>query len=204
MKRLITITLVLTGLFCVSCEEKEKDSNKDPEGNPTVKKYTIGSYYNENGVKGIVYEINEDSTKGMIVSMDETTLQWARNEASAEVSREAFDYEDGVANMEKIKPYIDNYPAFKWCNDKGNGWYLPALNELFMISASREELSSSLVANGGTQLTTDGQYWSSTEVDPSQPGANSTFAYLMTFNSMNYTSSTAKTGSNKVRAIRAF
>ena len=45
----------------------------------------------------------------------------------------AKDENDGAKNLEKIKKWRDWekwYPAFSWCAKKGDGWYLPAINEL--------------------------------------------------------------------------
>ena len=61
------------------------------------------------------------------------------------------------------------YPAFKWCADLGEGWYLPSIDELktFTLNdAVHDAANRTLIARGGTKLYNRGErgcYWSSTE-----------------------------------------
>lgn len=92
--------------------------------------YSIGEKYLQNGKEGIVFYITDNGLHGKIVSEDKTTyVVWS----TEKVSTGAKDENDGMANMKKIQSisgWHEKYPAFAWCADKGDGWYLPALNEL--------------------------------------------------------------------------
>ena len=83
----------------------------------------------------------------------------------------ATDMDNGMVNRNTIKNNFDinNYPAFKWCDDKNKdgvtGWYLPAVNELIAINKAYEILNAALDTIGGQKLTELQNYWSLTEID---------------------------------------
>lgn len=73
---------------------------------------------------------------------------------------------DGFANMNTIKSIdasLNSYPAFKACNDIGDGWYLPSKNELTALYENRNTLGG--FTPGGYSSTIVYLHWSSTEVD---------------------------------------
>lgn len=114
--------------------------------------YSVSDKYLRNGKEGIIFYVTDNGLHGKIVSEDETRCAWS----TKDVSTGATDENDGMANMKKIQSisgWHEKYPAFAWCADKGEGWYLPALNELKTLYESKVvELKSSW-------------YWSSTEDD---------------------------------------
>jgi len=207
MKRLITFTVVFTVVFCTSCKEKPDNGGGGGEDTTVVippKKYVIGGYYNVNGVEGIVYKIiGEDSTKGMIVSLDETDARWGNN-----VETGAIDADNGQKNMEKIKAKgIEDYPAFKWCDDKKNGWYLPAQNELWDVAKIHRDIQDSLEVYGGNKLSSASDYWSSTErFNPGAPaGTEYQSAYTVRLSDAFISpDGVDRTTVRKVRAVRSF
>ena len=87
----------------------------------------------------------------------------------------------GVVYLYDSKPYIISLDepanlckwsdAKKWCEDKGDGWYLPSKDELLEIYKVRGTLNATLSSVGGTQLCLNNphtgacpyDYWSSTE-----------------------------------------
>lgn len=112
--------------------------------------YSIGEKYSRNGKKGIVFYVTDNGLHGKIVSEDEKYCQWSVED----VRTGATDENDGMANMKKIQSisgWHEKYPAFAWCADKGDGWYLPALNELKTLYESK-----------AVELKSD-RYWSSTD-----------------------------------------
>lgn len=112
--------------------------------------YSIGEKYSRNGKKGIVFYVTDNGLHGKIVSEDEMYCQWSVED----VRTSATDKNDGMANMKKIQAisgWHEKYPAFARCADKGDGWYLPALNELKTLYESK--------------VVKSGWYWSSTECD---------------------------------------
>ena len=106
---------------------------QERDGRQTQAPYKIGDFYNENGVVGMVYKINDSGMHGMITSLKNTSTVWA---VSGTLTN-ALDQNDGMNNTDVIKQLTDwesRYPAFKWCDDLnrngGSGWYLPSINEL--------------------------------------------------------------------------
>ena len=113
--------------------------------------YKVGDYYNENGKKGVVFYIEASGTHGKIVSLTESgnALQWLSNEIEQTKLIGANSETDGAYNMsvvKKISNWQSKYPAFKWCADLGEGWYLPAIEELRVFTLN------SIVRNAVNQL----------------------------------------------------
>jgi len=145
--------------------------------------YEIGEWYDRDGVQGIVCALNEDRTHGLILSLNEIYLHWSEYDKSDLRLVGADDTADGEANMEKVAAYIaangaswDDFPAFKWCRDKGEGWYLPAINELLQIGNNfnggtrtkfdrhaRNRFNNALKEHGGERMDRLVYYFSSTE-----------------------------------------
>ncbi len=150
-----------------------------------LQRYNIGDFYDVDGVKGVVCQLNEDRTHGLILSLDEIYLHWSEFEKTDLRTVDADDVADGRANMEKVAAYIaanngswDDFPAFKWCRDKGEGWYLPAINELLTIGhnynggsrakydrQARNRFNGALKEHGGDRMDRLVYYFSSTEKD---------------------------------------
>jgi hypothetical protein len=109
---------------------------KPAEENST---YSIGDIYDKDGLKGIVVLLSDGGLHGVIMSLDEACLAWCNlHRKEQKRSMGATDRRDGEKNMVAIEKYIadnnlswDDFPAFKWCRDKGEGWYLPSINELW-------------------------------------------------------------------------
>ena len=148
---------------------------KDTKQPILTKTYKVGDYYNENGKEGVVFEVSADGLSGKIVSMTQSTneLQWSS------ITRQwdfigADSKTDGTYNMAKVKAVFNwqsKYPAFKWCADLGEGWYLPAIDELkkfTLNNAVYDAVNRTLASKGGVKLYNPGEgecYWSSTESD---------------------------------------
>lgn len=125
-----------------------------------AKEWAVGDYYEVGSVKGVVVWVDESKLKGKIISLDEAETIWSTglNYTGAQ-SRT-----DGKSNTEKVKsknPDLSEYPAFKWCVDHGNGWYLPAIEEVYYFLKEINTIAPTLAAHGGKEL--DCYYWSSTE-----------------------------------------
>ena len=150
-----------------------------------AKEYQIGELYDQNGVKGVVCMLTEDRRHGLIISLDEIYLPWSEFRKPDLRVAGADDRIDGMGNMEKVAAYIaennlawDDFPAFKWCRDKGEGWYLPAIDELLTIGhnynggtrihsnrQARNRFNDALKDNGGKRMDRLVYYFSSTEKD---------------------------------------
>ena len=142
--------------------------------NTTTKTYKVGDYYNENGKQGVVFEVSADGKSGKIVSMKQTVLQWSSDAAEQRRLIGANKITDGAYNMAMVKAipgWQDKYPAFKWCADLGEGWYLPSREELksfIQNGTAQNAVNRTLVEKGGMKLHNKGDkyewYMSSTEL----------------------------------------
>lgn len=154
--------------------------------------YKVGDYYpnptvdpsnpeDVGKVEGIVFEVSSDGKHGKIFSLKEGRgLKWSNIGAS--------DYTDsrdnGKNNMDiiqAIEPEFDGYPAFAWAASLGEGWYIPAIDELTSLRSfwgptnrDRKAINARIEAVGGTPLATsyyveakgarlNAYYYSSTE-----------------------------------------
>ena len=96
-----------------------------------------------------------------------------------------------------LNPALNDYPAFQWCNARGYGWYLPAINELSALRSAWNSAPNTFDMTGisGTNITGD-IYWSSRETG---------VIAAERFNFSNATiSSQSKFSSSYVRAVLAF
>jgi hypothetical protein len=137
--------------------------------------YKVGDYYNENGKKGVVFEVWDGGRHGKIVSLDETKTPWdSRIEFKQKfwggvklingTEAGANSRSDGKANTDLIMSRSDseNFKPFVWCRKKGKDWYLPAMEELMIICNNKSTINPTLAIYGGTKLS-DPWHWSSTE-----------------------------------------
>ena len=139
-------------------------------------KYEIGTIYEVNGVKGVIYAIktdNKGNTWCYLFSLDEEDLQWSTkyewcnciSDKGAWNTYDPFNY----YGMD-----INNYPAFKWCMDHGEDWFLPSSKELVWmweaITEGARDFDAPAVAKWNKIITDNGgepfvetYYWSSNE-----------------------------------------
>ncbi len=137
-----------------------------PRPKPTQKSYKVGDYYDDGTKKGVVFEVTPDGKHGKIVSLEEAELSWSNEIAATGAKSSA----DGVVNMkviQAIKGWRKQYPAFAWCAKLGKGWYLPAVEELSVLSQSVKTVNKELERQGVRRIITsffgDSDLWSSTE-----------------------------------------
>ena len=123
----------------------------------------IGDIIENNGAKGVIFYIDETLIK--LVSVTEGfALKWS----TEYVATGATDRDNGANNMAIVKSisgWEDKYPAFKWCFDYGEGWYLPAYYEVGEIHNNPEKINATLKKGGYTVFSDKYLYWSSTEHD---------------------------------------
>lgn len=145
--------------------------------------YHVGDYYSRNSVQGIVCYVEADGQHGLVISLDEAMLPWSifRKPDLRAVGTDSAN--NGLENMAALERYIeandlswDDFPAFKWCRDHGDGWYLPSIDELLAIghgyhggsrvSSSRQarnKFNDALRSHGGKRMDRMLYYFSSTE-----------------------------------------
>ena len=125
--------------------------------------YEVGDYYNCDGKQGVVFEVSDGGHHGKIVSLDETYLGWCTyNQYYNNVTVGASNAIDGKNNTDLVmaRSDSDQYPAFDWCRDKGEDWYLPAHGELQLLGENLTAVNRTL-AKYSTKISDS--YWSSTE-----------------------------------------
>ncbi len=155
--------------------------------------YKVGDYYNDGTKEGIVFEISNGGYSGKIVSLEQKDCKWSEKK----VYTGATSLTDGMYNMQKIRSlqnWQNDYPAFAWCASLGDGWYLPARDELKVIYTQRTAINKALKAKGKPKLSS--YYWSSTQDDRVS-------AWYVSMNSGN-TDYLTKLIDNYVRAVSAF
>ena len=173
-----------------------------PTPKPT-KTYKVGDYYNDGVREGVVFEVSADGRHGKIVSMKQSAerLQWSSDIAELKRLIGADSETDGAYNMLKVQAipgWREKYPAFRWCADLGEGWYLPAKEELFTIYKHKSKLNPILFDK--LKL----WYWSSTE-HPSDKSLVGIFCAWMIRMNDGFTTDDIKTFDTiVVRAVSAF
>ena len=199
---IVVLLMSIKDLFSNGDNSKEVATKEKTEIYTT---YKIGDYYNENGKRGIVFEVSDGGRHGKIVSLDETYVQWdSRVKWDKNIDGPingtetgANNKSNGKANTDKIMDRTDSeyFEAFVWCRNKGDDWYLPAYEELEAIYNNKSAINSTLAEYGGTKLQDDA-YWSSTEYN--EPGAWGVDVYG------GYTNLYNKSPNFYVRAVSAF
>ena len=185
----------LKELGCATASQEPPQPAPAPKPTPTpkskpipqpmpvpTKTYKVGDYYDDGKKQGVVFEVTADGQHGKIVSLTETKIDWAkdknfgglfRRENPAEKFAGTVDKRKGANNMSKVQQidgWREKYPAFAWCADLGEGWYLPALEELkkFTLDEAIHDAVNSTLATRGKRIANKGRrytYWSSTEAD---------------------------------------
>lgn len=170
-----------------SAEQKTAStpSQTPATGEYILRRYNIGEYYNHDGIEGIICSVTEDGLHGTIVSLDEIYLSWSEFRKPDLRTIGANNRSDGRANMETVAAYIaannlkwEDFPAFKWCREKGEGWYLPSIDEVLTLGNNynggtrmqvnrqmRNKFNETAVAHGGRRMNRIVYYFSSTEKD---------------------------------------
>lgn len=158
--------------------------------------YSIGSIYNKDGVKGVVVMLYENGNHGLVMSLDEVCLAWCKLHRKKTKIVGANSKTDGMANMKAVERYIaanglswSDFPAFEWCRNKGEGWYLPSINELWSAGTMylggsrmagsrrfRKNFNTGVIEAGGTPLSNIMFYHSSTE--DAKDGQNSLYSHM--------------------------
>ena len=135
--------------------------------------YKIGDLYpnpnNPETAIGIVYWIKDGfgGREGKIVSFDSAIRNWG----DSNNQNLGTNISIGIINRDLVTQRdstLANFPAFKWCKDKGEGWFLPSryelhiLNELFIKHGEYMNSTIELI-DGGEPFTSADIYLTSTE-----------------------------------------
>ena len=146
--------------------EQQRIDNMVAQGLGRDGVYQVGDYYNRYGKQGVVFEVWNGGRNGKIVSLDEAHKQWCTDsQYNKKIATEAKSETDGKANTDMIMRRSDSseYPAFVWCRNKGNDWYLPAKDELLAIYKAKDKINNTMSNCGGKSINHYDYYWTSTE-----------------------------------------
>lgn len=135
--------------------------------------WAVGDYYEVGNVKGVVVWVDESKEHGKIISLDEKVDIWATGGYNTGAKSE----EDGKGNTDKVKDInaeLSAFPAFKWCVAHGEGWYFPAILEVYYFLNAKATVNPTLEAHNGTKISD--YYWSSTEAD--EEASEALYGYL--------------------------
>ncbi len=107
------------------------------EAVPTTK-YKIGDVFNN---EGVIFWISADNTQAKIVAGPSEKLAYCTDRTTVTNTTSAnsnASLDDGTKNMAVVAgvdPGYTKHPAFKYCADMGEGWYLPARREIKALIA---------------------------------------------------------------------
>ena len=106
--------------------------------------YKVGDVFNN---EGVIFWMSADKTKAKIVAgpsakkaycTDKTTVT---NTTSANSKASLDDGTKNMAVVAGVDPGYTKHPAFKYCADMGEGWYLPARREIKALIAAYHGVS---------------------------------------------------------------
>ena len=142
-------------------------------GSTAVTIYEVGDYYPDPSdpvtAIGVVYWLSPGSEgrNGKAISFDSANRVW-----STDNTRETMvgSIVSGASNMNvvlSLDPTLQSFPAFRWCADKGDGWYLPGRYELHILreqwGRNEEAINRAIETAGGEPLAGTDIYLSSSE-----------------------------------------
>lgn len=164
--------------------------------------YKIGDIVSRNGVEGVVFEATDGGRHGKMVSVNESHLEWSSDLNEQKRLIGADNKYNGAYNMAKVKQIADwryKYPAFAWCADLGEGWYLPAEEELLAINRNKDIINKAISSRGGRVLDC---YLSSTESD--DKNSSGVFYASHVYQDLGCAGLITKNSGEYVRAVSAF
>lgn len=158
MRKIFALFAALAVFMTIDAREMNSPQSQ------VVKTYKVGDFYDDGMKQGIVFQVSSDGTKGKIMSLKQSGLvRWSNLTEEDKRIIGADSATDGAYNMQKAMAVPDwkaKYPAFLWCTNLGEGWYLPAKQELMAIMKNRELLNEKLESKTYEPISYS---WSSTE-----------------------------------------
>ncbi len=169
MKRIFYFLIAFVAIALSSCGDKKAapadEGDKKAAPAPADEGYKVGDYYCDNVKEGIVFQVYDGGKHGKIISLRCSTAQWSER-AVAERPTDATSDDNGMVNMEEIMDMPNweaNYPAFAACASMGDGWYLPASEEMELVFKNKDAINRTLAEKGHEKMSTF--YWTSTDAE---------------------------------------
>lgn len=109
--------------------------------------YKVGDIYEKDGIRGIVVNTTDNGRHGLIMHPQSANIiadyeYWCANSVD-KIGIGMFDENDGMRNLMILTEFIESgvnekavwekYPVYAACLELGEGWYVPAINELKYI-----------------------------------------------------------------------
>ncbi|MCR5064223.1 MAG: hypothetical protein K6A67_00460 [Bacteroidales bacterium] len=101
--------------------------------------YKVGDMYNQNGVKGVVVQVDASGKHGLLMSLESSNAKWT-SDKRFDFETNAFSEDDGQKNMSAIAKYVESgkaswtdFPLMNWARSLGDGWYIPSKQEALAI-----------------------------------------------------------------------
>ena len=203
----------LTDIFMIKYANGEKEvfntneritSNTRTTDKPRASRsYQLLDLYDENGVRGIVVEVYDGGYHGTVMSLEQQTLPFMKYfEAFASIAMGLYNADNGMENQKELLAYLsqsellstEDFPAMNWCISLGEGWYLPARNEMDKVFAhlawdkgiDLKTLNQIITSYEGIKLGTEYSYITSTE---SKNQGNKVYAILLSNYFIDYSDS---------------
>lgn len=147
-------------------EEPEPEPEPEPKPEPEPA-FEVGDLYsNTSGeVTGVIYYVDETGEHGLVVSLvEQENVAWS-SESRLTGANNEFDGEFNMNTIRQREDWQTLYASFKWCADLGEGWYIPASEELYTLyEACLADINTAIVEAKGVALS-GAYYLSSTEYD---------------------------------------
>lgn len=217
--QIVTKKCKTCGKLISQCEFKGKHLSDVTHNNNVTSTalYSIGDYYERNGIIGIIFYVDKTGEHGKIVELHQSkdNFEWCTDHWSESKKLGCSNRNDGLSNLKVIQKqdnWEQRFPAFAYCSSKGVGWYLPAINELRLITNNRKRLNKTISLHGGSLICPNsydgypwGWYWSSTEASEDKRN-DLAFRVGWDFDTSKETGVPAKEKEDKmsVRAIHSF
>lgn len=104
--------------------------------------FKVGDIYTEGSQKAVVFSVDGTGTTAIAITVDRQQLHWAGSDDNMGATSKS----KGETNMATIKAYLDantaaQAPAYSFCVSKGEGWYLPSLEEFKTLVGAYEDTS---------------------------------------------------------------
>ena len=166
-------------LAFVACKKYESPSSGSDTPLPqhVDPTYNIGDYFHNDTLAGIVFHTYSAGLHGLIVSLDETQLEWCEANYVNSLTGATNPY-DGWRNTNILMTNYDlsHYPAIRWSHllntwhlvhqnypITSRQWFVPASSELEKLLQNQAAVNATLRSMGYPTL--EGKtYWSSTEL----------------------------------------
>lgn len=136
-------------------------------GEDTVGPYKVGDYFNEAGCEGVVVEVDVTGYRGKIISLTGVSTYICTDYLG--YNKSLYNHSSTTDGRENCKDHKGDVPAMDWCRSLGDGWYLPAIDEMkcyLLNDPIHDKVNHTLKSMGGCLLLqskgSGARYWSST------------------------------------------